>query len=437
MVTISASLVERWRVLRQEAMSDEHWVKFHRERDLRRVAVRDEILDLVRRYLDGEIDTEQLREVFDTKTRHVWDVFGFKGISGAMLLNVLVKHVKDERIIAPQLRAIMPVPTDVADGRERMEAYRCFVESLIASHTVTRQQLAPSRIPFFVSMWWTLQGPEQWPAYYVSARQALEEDVLFTPTAQPVDDYFAFRGAFLALAGALDVSCWELEHLLSWYTERSIAEPTIETPPTSTTAAAEQGQQTDAAAISETLPETAPTPTAHTRVQWLLAQMGKQLGCNVWIAANDQGRSHMGTRLGDMSVRSLPNLGLDPATQKIISLIDVLWIRGTHQVVAAFEVEHTTSIYSGLLRLSDLVATSPNLSFPLFIVTPEERIEQVRKELLRPTFQTLELNKRCGYFSEEMLHAEAESIMKWATNPSAIQKLASYVGDVSGEESGL
>jgi hypothetical protein len=150
MVTIPSPMVERWRTLLQEAWNDENWDAFHRDQVARRIAARDEILTLMRRYLSGELGTERLRAIFDKKTRHEWDVFGFKGISGAMLLNVLMKHAGDEHEVAEQLRAAMPVPASVEDGRERMGAYLCYVESLIASHAVTRQQLAPSRIPFFL-----------------------------------------------------------------------------------------------------------------------------------------------------------------------------------------------------------------------------------------------------------------------------------------------
>lgn len=38
-----------------------------------------------------------------------------------------------------------------------------------------------------------------------------------------------------------------------------------------------------------------------------------------------------------------------------IRLIDVIWVeRGTGDFLAAFEVEHTTSIYSGIVRMLDL-----------------------------------------------------------------------------------
>jgi type II restriction enzyme len=39
----------------------------------------------------------------------------------------------------------------------------------------------------------------------------------------------------------------------------------------------------------------------------------------------------------------------------MVRLIDVLWLTPSRsQVAAAFEVEHTTSIYSGILRMLDL-----------------------------------------------------------------------------------
>jgi hypothetical protein len=157
----------------------------------------------------------------------------------------------------------------------------------------------------------------------------------------------------------------------------------------------------------------------HAKIQWLLASIGRKLGCQIWIAANDRAKTWNGQKLGDFSVETLPNLGLDDSSQKIIGLIDVIWLKGAKQIAAAFEVEHTTSIYSGLLRMSDLVVLAPNLNFPLYLVAPQSRLEKVRRELSRPTFQVLELHKRCAYFSDEALISEAGGIMQWATAPSA------------------
>jgi hypothetical protein len=36
-------------------------------------------------------------------------------------------------------------------------------------------------------------------------------------------------------------------------------------------------------------------------------------------------------------------------------------------------VEHTTAVYSGLLRMSDLITLHPNLTIRLYIVAPDAR----------------------------------------------------------------
>ena len=120
----------------------------------------------------------------------------------------------------------------------------------------------------------------------------------------------------------------------------------------------------------------------------------------------------------------MPTLGLDADAQNIIRFIDVVWIKGARQVVAALEIESTTSVYSGLLRLSDLIVSVPNLNFDLYIVAPQSRLDKVKRELLRPTFQYLELAERCLYFSFERIVQESEAILHWASDPTVIKQLA-------------
>jgi type II restriction enzyme len=175
------------------------------------------------------------------------------------------------------------------------------------------------------------------------------------------------------------------------------------------------------------VPFTEPPAVDHTHVQWLLAKVGRQLGCQVWIAANDQRRQWGGEQLGSLSVPALPRLGLSPDSQRLVSMIDVVWLTGVNQVAAAFEVEHTTSVYSGLLRMADLAALSPNLTFPLYVVAPASRLPRVRRELVRPTFRALALDRRCRFFSSEALLKALPNLARWATGPDAIEKLAEMV----------
>jgi hypothetical protein len=82
-------------------------------------------------------------------------------------------------------------------------------------------------------------------------------------------------------------------------------------------------------------------------------------------------------------------LNYDNTTLDTIRRIDVLWLRG-RAIVRAFEVEHTTAIYSGILRMADLAALQPNMDIKLHIVAPESRREQVFREISRPVFTLLE-----------------------------------------------
>ena len=101
------------------------------------------------------------------------------------------------------------------------------------------------------------------------------------------------------------------------------------------------------------------------------------------------------------------------ATQRTIELIDVLWLRA-NAIVAAFEVECTTAVYSGLLRMSDLLALQPNLDIKLYLVTPDERRERVEAEILRPIFKLREkpLAEVCGFLPFSKLMQKVEGALQ-------------------------
>lgn len=105
----------------------------------------------------------------------------------------------------------------------------------------------------------------------------------------------------------------------------------------------------------------------HIKIQYKLLTLGAEMGLDVWVARNDRSRSYEGQTLGALSrmVQELPTQ-FNAATQRTIELIDVLWLKG-NSIVSAFEVESTTSIYSGLLRMSDLLALQPNLDISLYL----------------------------------------------------------------------
>ena len=136
----------------------------------------------------------------------------------------------------------------------------------------------------------------------------------------------------------------------------------------------------------------------HVKIQGGLIKLGRAEGCSVWVPPNDRNLSHKGQSFASATLERLPNFGFDENTRRVVQNIDVLWlIRNVIQ--RAFEVESTTSIYSGLLRLNDLVLAQPNNQIALFIVAPIGRREKVFNQLIRPSFHALAY--QCEFLSFE------------------------------------
>lgn len=153
-------------------------------------------------------------------------------------------------------------------------------------------------------------------------------------------------------------------------------------------------------------------PKEHTEIQWHLLKLGADMGHEVWVARNDRNRSFDGKKFTDIpKLKTDLPLPFDDATNRTIELIDVLWLKGS-TIVAAFEVESTTQIYSGLLRMADLVAMQPNLNIPLYLVASDDRREKVITEVNRPTFSRLTppLSELCRFISFATLKDQIKAV---------------------------
>ncbi len=184
-------------------------------------------------------------------------------------------------------------------------------------------------------------------------------------------------------------------------------------------------------------PADAPT-TRHTEIQYQLLTLGAELGLDVWVARNDRSRKWDGHLLGSLP-RMLDQLPtqFNEATTRTIELIDVLWLSG-NSIVAAFEVESTTSIYSGLLRMSDLLALQPNLDISLYLVAPDERRDKVEQELLRPTFSLREkpLARICGFLAFGVLCDKLAGIRKLGLSSSLKPTFLKTTAEFFSEDDG-
>jgi predicted RNA-binding protein len=146
------------------------------------------------------------------------------------------------------------------------------------------------------------------------------------------------------------------------------------------------------------------------RMQALLANIGAQMGMKIWMPRNNRAAALAQWQDNDNALIDVLPLNYDETTIKTIEQIDVIWLR-RRAIVRAFEVEHTTSIYSGILRMADLLALQPNMNIKLHIVAPVERREKVFQELRRPVFSLLDegpLAESCTYLSYDSIEELAK-----------------------------
>jgi hypothetical protein len=168
----------------------------------------------------------------------------------------------------------------------------------------------------------------------------------------------------------------------------------------------------------------------HTEIQWRLLDLGSKMGLSVWAPKGDRGKAWKGAPIGDIP-RLLPSLPtqFDEVTNKTIENIDVLWLTG-NTYVAAFEVEHTTSIYSGLLRMSDLLTMQPNIAIKLYLAAPDERFPKFKTEVPRPTFASRNkpLHTVCGFLPYSKLCERLEAAKEFLCHlkPDFIDDIAEF-----------
>jgi len=190
--------------------------------------------------------------------------------------------------------------------------------------------------------------------------------------------------------------------------------------------------------VSVTVPEDVVTPEEEQteptavrdshKMQALIAQIGARMGMEIWLPKADRGNVLKEWKPDNSELLERLPLNYDDVTLRTIEQIDVIWLK-RRSIVRAFEVEHTTSVYSGILRMADLLSLQPNMDIKLHIVAPDSRREKVFQEIRRPVFSLLDR----GPLAESCTFLSYASLQELATQKH-LAHLADSVLDEYAEE---
>ncbi|MEC4684470.1 MAG: hypothetical protein VST71_01890 [Nitrospirota bacterium] len=164
----------------------------------------------------------------------------------------------------------------------------------------------------------------------------------------------------------------------------------------------------------------------HTEMQHHVLTIGNSIGYDVIAAANDRSKCHNGDSLSFISMNRFPEIGVDKDTYKTITLIDAVWFeKDSNNITCAFEVEKSTSIYSGILRLNDLYYSFPNNPPSLYLIIPDKREKEVILQLQRPSIKNSDVKIHYILFSE--LRKDCEAICKFGDDKVILEKISKVV----------
>ncbi|MFZ6876122.1 hypothetical protein ACO0LF_29010 [Undibacterium sp. Di27W] len=165
----------------------------------------------------------------------------------------------------------------------------------------------------------------------------------------------------------------------------------------------------------------------HTQVQPILIKIGRALKYQVFVARNDRHRSCHGEAFSQLTIEQLPPLEVPSEVLDTISLIDVLWIDPkTSKIACAFEVEKSTSIYSGILRMKDLARSIPSDSCHYYLVAPNKRQHEVMAQISRPAFRGDSADLSLGYLPFDILRQHCDALCMLGENHSVLKKIAQF-----------
>jgi hypothetical protein len=139
---------------------------------------------------------------------------------------------------------------------------------------------------------------------------------------------------------------------------------------------------------------------SHTQIQSLLGAIGTKKGYDLWFPESDKNKLD-GKIIDYSKIRNqLPAFSSD--IDNIISEIDVIWLENL-KPISFFEVEHSTPIYSGLLRFNDVLLTVSGAE-NFNIVAQNEREGKFSKEIRRPTFKQNKLIDKVTFLDYENIY---------------------------------
>ncbi|MCL4538074.1 MAG: hypothetical protein M1378_00475 [Bacteroidetes bacterium] len=154
---------------------------------------------------------------------------------------------------------------------------------------------------------------------------------------------------------------------------------------------------------------------SHSQVQSLIGAIGTYKGYDIWVPQNNRLNLDKVISSASRFRNQLP--GELDKVKFVLEEIDVLWFqRGSSSLAGLFEVEHSTPIYTGLLRFNDIHLVMPTARLNFHIVANNTRRSLFVKQVMRPTFRASGLAEQCSFLEYKEVYGWFTRLIKSGAN---------------------
>lgn len=140
---------------------------------------------------------------------------------------------------------------------------------------------------------------------------------------------------------------------------------------------------------------------SHNQIQSLVGAIGIHKGYNLWFPSKDKANIDQSIVSNSNVLQTIPTFNQD--VNHIISEIDVIWFNENYPI-SFWEVEHSTPIYSGLLRFNDVLLSVAGVD-NFNIIAKRDRENKFGREINRPTFKKNQLINKVSFIDYENIYS--------------------------------
>lgn len=143
------------------------------EFDKLRMQVINELRITLNKFFLNEISIEELRYIIDTtnKRNPLW---GFRGINGQMFFNMLLNSTTNLNGLSNVLKEVLRCPTNISSAKSKINTLIDFIKTETSAEDKRSLPRIKSTL-YFLSYFWQVQKPEEYPIFFSSLEQTLTE----------------------------------------------------------------------------------------------------------------------------------------------------------------------------------------------------------------------------------------------------------------------